>query len=364
VRPWIVIAAFDEAAAIGRIVAAARRHAPVLVVDDGSADASAALAEAAGAEVVRHARRLGKGQALRTGLAAVRRRGASHMVTMDGDGQHAPDDLPAMLAAARRAPAAIVVGDRIADGRACMPAGRLNAIQVAGFFVNWASGLRVDDTQCGFRVYPIAALDEARARRGGFVFETEVLVAAAMSGIAVVQVPVTVIPRAGRRSRFRPLADGVAIALYLAGPVLRRWRLEVRAAAGEVAALVDRRRVRARHEAMLQAGAPYVGSPVWGAALGGAALHRAAARLERWWRHPRRRRAAVAASATLTAPLVLACAAVQTAGGRRAPDMASALVQRFYSQERLDDLGTDAGTTAAGGREQPAAAGVPSPELS
>jgi len=359
VNAWIVVPAFDEAETIGDVVAAAVRHAPVLVVDDGSRDATGAIARAAGAGVVRHPRRLGKGQALRTGLAAVRQRGASHVVTMDGDGQHSADDLPALLAAARRAPDAIVVGARVAAGAGedgGLPPGRLNAIRVAGFFVNWASGLRLEDTQSGFRVYPVDVLGALGARRGGFVLETEVLIAAAARGLAVREVPVTVIPRAPRRSRFRPLADGAAIALYLAQPVSRRWLAEVRAAAAEVAGVFERPRLRARHGAILQAGAPYAGSPAWGVAVGATAFQRAAARLTCWWRHPRRRRAAVAAGATLGTPVLLACAALRAVGGPLVPDAVTPLVRRLYDQRRLDDL--DAPAPVA----DEAARGVPSPE--
>src|SRR5439155_1530586 len=114
--------------------AAARAHAPVLVVDDGSEDGGAAAARAAGADLLHHPRRLGKGQAIRTGIAAARSRGASVVVTLDGDGQHDPQDLPAVLGTAQSAPRAIVIGSRLAEPGALAP-DRLNAIRVAGFFV-------------------------------------------------------------------------------------------------------------------------------------------------------------------------------------------------------------------------------------
>src|SRR3989442_1384092 len=174
-NPWIIIPVFNEAGTVGRVVSAARRYGPVLVIDDGSTDASGAVARVAGGEVIRHPRRLGKGQALRTGMVAVRQRGATHVVTLDGDGQHAPEDLPAVLAAARESPSAIIIGSRVgADGeaRGAVPASRLNAIRVAGFFVDWASGLSLRDTQSGFRAYPVAWLDQLHPRRGGLGFGT------------------------------------------------------------------------------------------------------------------------------------------------------------------------------------------------
>jgi hypothetical protein len=223
VNPVIVVPAHDEAGTVGAVVREARRYAPVLVVDDGSADGTAAEAAAAGAQVLRHPRRRGKGRALRTGFLAARARGASHVVTLDADGQHDPGDVPALLAAA--GPRTIVVGAR---EPAPEPMGaRAHANRIAGFFVRGVSGLRLPDTQCGFRVYPLAVLSEVPTRRGGFVFETEVLIAAAERGFAVRWVPVRARPRRAARSRFRPLLDGGAVAAYLAARTLARVAGEV-----------------------------------------------------------------------------------------------------------------------------------------
>src|SRR6058998_2030798 len=173
----IVVPVFNEAGTVGQVVAAAQAHGAVLVVDDGSRDGSADIAGRAGAEVIRHPYRLGKGEAIRTDVAAARARGASVVVTLDGDGQHRPSDLGRVLDAMRTMPRTIVIGGRL-DEPGALPPDRLNAIRVAGFFVNWACGLRLRDTQSGFRAYPIELFDEIRVHRGGFVFETEVLVGA------------------------------------------------------------------------------------------------------------------------------------------------------------------------------------------
>jgi hypothetical protein len=337
-RPWIVVPVFEEEATVAGVVTGARSWAPVLVIDDGSSDGSARRAREAGAEVIHHARRLGKGQALGTGLAAARRRGASHVITLDGDGQHAADDLPRLMAAAAADPDAIIVGSRLGDDAAsALPAGRLNAIRVAGFFVNWAVGLRLHDTQSGFRVYPLAVLQGLPTRRGGFVFETEVLVVAASAGIRVREVPVRAIRRASRRSRFRPIADGVAIGAYLTARGLARWGTEAAAAGREIRAVFRSERRRARHGAMLEAGAACGGSlPTWGLAVSLVAVRRTGERLGVWWRHPRRRRAAVAAGATLATPLLLGAAVVSALASRWLPDVVTPLVRRLYSQDRLD----------------------------
>ncbi len=346
----VVIPVLDEGETIGRIVRAARVHAPVLVVDDGSRDGSAAIARAAGAEVVRHPRRLGKGQAIRTGVAAARRRGVSLVVTLDGDGQHDPADLEAMFAAAHGAPGTVVIGNRLHDAH-LLPPDRLNAIRVAGFFFNWASGLALEDTQSGFRAYPLALFDAVQPRRGGFVFETEVLVAAARRGWRIREIPVRTIPRAERRSRFRPLGDGVAIGAYLAGRVAARWLLEAGAAARALTRPFEAGSRRARHADLFQAAAPHFGSlGAWTLAIGHAQLHRAGASLARWWRNPRRRRAAIAARATLAAPIVLALLGAQALLARR--DFTTALVSRLCSQARLDAPPPLEPVMALAGREE------------
>ena len=286
----IVVPVFNEAASLPAVVIAAQRYGPVLVVDDGSADGSADAAARAGAEVVRHPRRLGKGQALRTGFAVARSRGAELVVTLDGDGQHDAADLPALLAAAARHRNSLVIGSRLGDEAGPgLVSGRRNAVRIAGFFVNWASGLVLEDTQSGFRIYPRAVVDAVHTRRGGFVFETEVLIAAAACGCHAVEVPVKALARERERSRFRPLADGLAVGAYLTGQTLARWQSE-----------------------LLTAG---------------------------WWRRPRRRRMAGALVPTLGAPFALGLVLLQTLIGDRMPDVVTPLVSALYGQERLGPVG-------------------------
>jgi hypothetical protein len=304
-RALIVIPVFDEAEAIGEVVAAARPHAPVLVVDDGSGDDSAGIAAREGAEVIRLPRRVGKGRALRAGIAAARARGASVVVTLDGDGQHDPDDVPRLLAEVSRAPRTIVVGNRLMDEHR-FPAGRRNAMRVAGFFVEWVSGLRVRDTQSGFRAYPVTLFDQVNPGRGGFVFETEILVAASERGWRVREIPVSSIPQARRRSRFRPLRDGIAIGAYLASRTASRCGLEGAAAARAVASVLSR--------------------------------ETGAMRVAECWRHPRRRRATMVGMAVALSPLLLVLAGIQAAAGRFAPDVLTPFVRRLYSSERLAAL--------------------------
>ena len=210
-----VIPVFNEAPTIGALVARAACHGPVLVVDDGSSDGSADAAAAAGAAVLRLARRRGKGGALRAGFAEALSRGAERVLTLDGDGQHDPDDIPKLLAASAALPGTLVIGSRLVDGGASMEPARLKAMRVAGFFINWLVGRAVADTQSGFRVYPRKLLETVRPRRGGFVLESEMLLRAAAAGFAIREVPVTLVLEAERPSHFRPFQDGTAVATYL-----------------------------------------------------------------------------------------------------------------------------------------------------
>lgn len=331
----IAVPVLDEAASVGRVVEAARAYAPVLVVDDGSRDGSGAAAAAAGAEVLRHPRRLGKAQALFTAVSAARRRGATRVVTLDGDGQHDPRAIPALLAAAQAGgERTIVVGNRL-GGRGTLPAMRRNAIRVASFFAAWTCGRPLTDSQSGFRVYPLALFDEVHTRRGGFVFETEILLAAAARGWAIVEVGVPALPRTGARSHFRPIHDGVAIGAFLAARVARRWATEAGIVTADMLAVFHPERMSRRHAAMLQAASGYADSPArWSAAVGALAARRAGAHLRAVCEGARRRGTPEAALATLAAPLALPLLLAQAAAGERLPDVVSPLVTAIYGGRR------------------------------
>lgn len=332
----IVVPVFNEAGSVGEVVRGALRYAPVLVVDDGSRDDSAGIARQAGAEVHRHPRRLGKGAAIRTGIEAARARGATIVVTLDGDGQHRAADLGRVLDAARAMPRAIVIGGRL-DEPGGLPLARLNAIRVAGFFLNWACGLSLQDTQSGFRAYPVALFDDIRLRRGGFVLETEALVAGVTRGWRVHEVPIAALPRTRQRSRFRPVSDGIAIGGYIAARVLTRWAVEAGALVGALVKPFLGERRRARHAATMEQISVYAGNfPLWATALGSAAIQHVLNRVTLWRQDPRPRRALVAAPATAAAPVVLVLLLVQTFAPRALPDFVSPVVRWLCSQERLD----------------------------
>jgi flavin-dependent dehydrogenase len=334
-----VIPVFNEVPTIGALVARAARHGPVLVVDDGSSDGSADAAVAAGAAVLRLAGRRGKGGALRAGFAEALSRGAERVLTLDGDGQHDPDDIPRLLAASAALPGTLVIGSRLTDGGASMEPARLNALRVAGFFINWLTGQHVADTQSGFRVYPRALLEAVAPRRGGFVLESEMLVRAAAAGFAIREVPVTPGLGAGRPSRFRPFRDGTAVTTYLIARGIGRWVRDVRIVAAALLRPLTPARLKQRHREMHRFATPYrYNYGAYAMAMGAFILDRIAQSWRGWWRDPRAHVMRRAALATAALPALAAAAATQGAlglGRRSGPDLVSSLVRRIFLQERL-----------------------------
>ena len=340
----IVIPVHNEVGTVGLVVRGALRHGDVLVVDDASTDGAAAIAAAAGADVLRLDRRSGKGEALRRGLAEAVARGADRVLTMDGDGQHDPADIPQLLRAADLTPDALVIGGRL--GRlgetppAILPPGRVAAMRVAGFFINWLTGTAIADTQSGFRVYPAGLFAAVHPRHGGFVLESEMLVRAAALRCHLVEVPVTAIHFTDRTSRFRPLRDGVAVGAYLAGHIARRWVQDAGVVAGALARPFTAARRRPRHRELAEFAAPHRHHPAaWATALAVFSLDRTLTTWRRWWRDPRARRMRVAALATAATPALLVLALATPLLRRLGVDPATRFVARVYSQERLADAG-------------------------
>jgi len=288
-----VIPVHNEAAAIGTIVAAARAYLPVIVVDDASADASARRAAAAGAMVLRLSRQQGKGHALRCGFAAAMQRGADRIVTLDGDGQHNPHDIPRLLAASQHRPDSIIVGGRL-QSTSCIPCNRLYAIRVASFWISWMGNCDIRDTQSGFRLYPVSALHALSLQRNRFLLESECLIKAAQAGYELDEIPIEPIYQAGHQSQFRPLRDGIAITSYLLYRGVRFWPTQL---------------VRC-----------FIPDPIGG--LNDSVKHE-------------RQRTRAAAVATGLLPVLLGALLIQCLVGRMGYDILAPIIQRFYDQRCL-----------------------------
>jgi glycosyltransferase involved in cell wall biosynthesis len=201
-----VIPCFNEARHIEAIVAEVRGQLPgVIVVDDGSTDDTSRRAQSAGAAVVRHSINGGKGSALRTGWRHARQLGFTWALTMDGDGQHAPGDIPEFFAAAERTSARLVIGNRMGQGRA-MPRLRRWTNRWMSHCLSELTGATLPDSQCGFRLAHLETLLKLPLTASRFEIESETLVAFLAAGERVEFVPVEVIYESSR-SNINPWRD-------------------------------------------------------------------------------------------------------------------------------------------------------------
>ena len=222
----VVIPAYNEAATIRELAEAALKIVPnVVVIDDGSTDDTSERLQGLPVSVLRNERNCGKAASLWKGFEHALAHGAQLVVTLDGDGQHRPEDMPRLLNVAERSPQSIVIGARLHD-RKNFPARRYYANQFARFWISWAAGYPIADTQSGFRVYPASLFSKFTRRDiawNGFVFESEVLIAAGASGVRSIAVAIPgIYPKEARPSHFRPVVDIARIVVMVAGRLLRR----------------------------------------------------------------------------------------------------------------------------------------------
>jgi glycosyltransferase involved in cell wall biosynthesis len=211
-RGCAIVPALNAAATVGAVVEGliAESISPVLVVDDGSTDATGSIARAHGAVVVRHAQNRGKGAALRTGLWEARRRGFDVAVTVDADGQHPAKSARIVLDASAE-PRALVLGVRELV-RDHAPRSNRFGNGVSNFFLSRFAGRPLRDTQCGLRRYPVAEALALGAFARRFAFEGEIILRALAAGLPLVEVPVSVFyPPGPALSHFRRVVDPARI---------------------------------------------------------------------------------------------------------------------------------------------------------
>ncbi|MBI4340915.1 MAG: glycosyltransferase family 2 protein, partial [Candidatus Omnitrophica bacterium] len=208
-RYCVVIPAYNAAETIGPLVERVKALGfDVVVVDDGSSDATAATATQRGAVVISHVTNRGKGQALQTAFEYARRMGYDGVVTMDSDGQHDPQDIAPLIRAGEVQHAGIVVGNRMANG-AGMPPTRRHTNRLMSAIVSSLVRQPIPDSQCGLRMIRREVLEGVPVRSQHFEIETELLLNAAAKRWKIVSVPVRTIYEAGQRSHIKPVRDGL-----------------------------------------------------------------------------------------------------------------------------------------------------------
>ena len=224
-KPCVIIPCFNHVATLKKVAMAAAVHCDVLVVDDGS---TTQLPELPGVSVMRLETNRGKGAALRAGMERVAEQGYTHAITMDSDGQHFADDVPAFIRACEENPEALIVGVRDFEA-AGAPKGRRRSNAISAFWFRVASGVRLPDTQCGFRVYPVSLSSKLKTQSGRYAFELEFMIRAAWLEVPIIAVPAKCVykPDQLMHSHFRPVMDFIHIGLINAGLIIQSWTIPI-----------------------------------------------------------------------------------------------------------------------------------------
>jgi glycosyltransferase involved in cell wall biosynthesis len=189
-----VIPAYQEQKHVGEVAQRARTQLEhVLVVDDGSTDATADSARAAGVDVVVHPQNRGKGESIKTGLRYWFDRGSEYVVVLDADGQHLPEEISRFVDATEaETDAKIFVGSRMDDTRS-MPVLRRMVNRYMSNKISRICGQQIPDTQCGFRMLHRDIIPEVLSGASRFEYETEMLIIASRKGYRIASIPITTI---------------------------------------------------------------------------------------------------------------------------------------------------------------------------
>jgi glycosyltransferase involved in cell wall biosynthesis len=216
-----IIPAYNEARFIAGVVLETKRYvSEVIVVDDGSTDRTAQLAQAVGATVIRQPRNLGKAEALNAGFRAARELNPDVVVCLDGDAQHDPADIPDVIAPVLEGGADVVIGSRFLQKRSDIPGWRVVGQHTLTFVTNLTSGVRTTDSQSGFRAFSPLALRALRFHTGGLGVESEMQFHIQKAGLKVAEAPIRVSYLDGNKRN--PVVQGLQILDSIVSLVARR----------------------------------------------------------------------------------------------------------------------------------------------
>lgn len=210
----VLIPSYNEARTIGGIVKELRaKGLQVYVVDDGSGDDTAVIAEREGAVVLKHAANLGKGASVREGFKKIRESEFEAVIIMDGDGQHRISDIDNFIKRADEAGADMVVGNRMSDVSA-MPFIRIQTNHFMSGLLSKMAGQYVPDTQCGFRYIKRSVIEKIRLDSSNFEIESEMIIKAARAGFKIDSVPIETVYQ-DEKSRINPLIDTARFVIFV-----------------------------------------------------------------------------------------------------------------------------------------------------
>jgi len=215
-RTCIIIPTYNEAGAIGDLVEKIRRQdLDVLVVDDGSIDNTSGIAREKGAVVLRNPRNEGKGASLKEGFDFALGKDYDAVITMDGDGQHRPDDIPYFMRLAKSSEGGIFIGNRMSKARN-MPLPRLWTNKFMSWLISVIAKQRIPDTQCGFRLIKKGVLKKVRLKTSKYETESEILIGAARAGFRIESVPIKAV-YSGEKSKINPVVDTLRFIRFIIG---------------------------------------------------------------------------------------------------------------------------------------------------
>jgi len=207
-RVAVIAPAYNPAQRLLEVISGIAKYVPltdILVVADGSSDRTALVAKDCGAIVPRHAKNLGKGAALKTGLAFALAQGYDAVLTIDADGQHDPRLIPAFLRAQRETAADILIGSRT-HNRSPMPLDRRCSNALTSLVLSIRAGCRIPDSQSGFRLMRTWMLRHLPLENNGYQMESELLIRARTKKASTASIPTSTLYR-GEQSSIQPLRD-------------------------------------------------------------------------------------------------------------------------------------------------------------
>jgi len=215
----IIIPTYNEANKIESVIQNINKNkVDVLVVDDGSKDNTATLAKNAGANVLKNEKNQGKGSALAKGFSYALKNGYDAVITMDGDGQHSPDDIKFFLESASNNPEAhLFLGNRMHSAKN-MPLVRWITNIFMSMVISCVAGQKVNDSQCGFRLIRKEALQNLRLKSAKYEIESEMLIKASRAGFKIVPVNIQSIYR-GEKSQINPFIDTLRFIRFILGQI-------------------------------------------------------------------------------------------------------------------------------------------------
>ena len=205
------IPAYNEESHIESLVKSAKNHVDqVVVCDDGSTDNTASIAKKAGAIVISHKTNKGYGAAIISLFNYARENNAEVMITLDGDGQHNPDQTPLLLNTMSQHNVDVVIGSRFLNNTIEAPGYRQRGIKIITSAANYGTDLKVSDSQSGFRAYSKIAINAIHPTEEGMSVSTEILLKISNKGLSLAEVPITV-SYDGDTSEHNPLSHGISV---------------------------------------------------------------------------------------------------------------------------------------------------------